>query len=387
MTTRRKKILWLCSWYPGKTEPFNGDFIQRHARAAALHNDIFVIHVIGDNSGSVRNTEEERKNEDGLTEQLIYFPRSTTFLGKIIAQYRLLKLYRNAVRQYIAANGKPDAVHVHIPFKAGLAALWARDKLGIPFIVTEHWGIYNDVLSDNYNSRGKIFRSSVKTVISKASKLISVSRYLAEGINRMVVKKEYTVIENVVDTTLFYPVRKEKGISRFIHVSNMVPLKNAEGIVRAFRLLLEKGNEAELVMVGDTKPDIRKYADSLHFPPGAVVFKGEIAYREVALEMQQADCLVLFSNIENSPCVIGEALCCGLPVITTPVGGIPELVDSSDALIVDVGKEELLAEAMENMIKGYSTYDKNKIAEQARGRFSYSIIGEKMDAVYTSIQA
>ena len=51
-------------------------------------------------------------------------------------------------------------------------------------------------------------------------------------------------------------------------------------------------------------------------------------------EMQQAHSFVLNSNIENAPCVISEALCCGLPVIATRVGGVPEMVDKFNGILV-----------------------------------------------------
>ena len=38
-------VLWLPSWYPNKLSPFDGDFIQRHAKAAALYNDIAIINA------------------------------------------------------------------------------------------------------------------------------------------------------------------------------------------------------------------------------------------------------------------------------------------------------------------------------------------------------
>ena len=41
-------VLWLPSWYPNKLAPFDGDFIQRHAKAAALYNDILVIYAVPD---------------------------------------------------------------------------------------------------------------------------------------------------------------------------------------------------------------------------------------------------------------------------------------------------------------------------------------------------
>src|SRR5262245_35962249 len=97
----KKKILWLCSWYPGKTEPFNGDFIQRHAQAASLYNDIYVVHVTGDTSGLIKTTTTEIKEENGLTEHIVYYKKSGTAWGRFAGHYQLLSLYKNAIREYI----------------------------------------------------------------------------------------------------------------------------------------------------------------------------------------------------------------------------------------------------------------------------------------------
>src|SRR5687767_2768768 len=142
---KRKKILWLCSWYPGKTEPFNGDFIQRHAQAAALYNDIHVIHVTGDTSGQVKKTTTEVHEENGLTEHIVYYRKSVTTWGRFVGHYKLLFLYKDAIRKYLKKNGKPGLVHVHIPITAGVFGLWLKRRSGIPYVLTEHWGIYNEV--------------------------------------------------------------------------------------------------------------------------------------------------------------------------------------------------------------------------------------------------
>ena len=52
-------------------EPFNGDFIQRHAYAAALHNDIYVIHVAGDVTGEAKGIEHVINRAEGLTEHIV----------------------------------------------------------------------------------------------------------------------------------------------------------------------------------------------------------------------------------------------------------------------------------------------------------------------------
>jgi glycosyltransferase involved in cell wall biosynthesis len=381
----RKKILWLCSWYPNKTGPFHGDFIQRHAIAAALYNDICVIHVTGDSSGATVATEHVINNSIGLTEHIIYYKKATSFLGKIISHYRWLTLCRQAVKKYIAKNGKPDVVHVHVPLKAGIAALWIKRKYYIPYAITEHWGIYNDIEVQNYKSKSLAFKKYSKRIVEQACKFVSVSCYLADGVNRLVTKKEYEVIPNVVDTDLFYYTDKKNSSFSFIHVSNMVPLKNAEGILKAFTLLLQQKNDALLIMVGDTDPAIRNIATGLGLTETNLSFRGEVSYQQVAIAMQQSDCLILFSNIENSPCVIGEALCCGLPVIATAVGGIPELVNESNSLLVVPKNETSLAAAMQQMMDKYAEYDRKKIAEDAKSKFSYPVTGKKLDEIYTAI--
>lgn len=383
----RKKILWLCSWYPGAVEPFNGDFIQRHARAAALYNDIYVIHVYGDSSGQIREIKKDIKKAEGLTEHLVYFPRTNSLLGRVKAHFRWLSLFRQAIRKYMVENGKPDLVHVHIPHKAGHLGLWLRSKYKLPFVVSEHWGIYNEVEQLNYAGRPSRFKRFTKTVFEKAARCISVSRYLAEGVNRLVVSKPFTIIHNVTDTSLFFYKKRETMPFRFIHVSNMVPLKNAEGILRAFQLLRQKGADCTLSMLGDTNAAIRNYAVGLGLSHPAVTFSGEVPYQAVAAEMQLAHCLVLYSNIENSPCVIGEALCTGMPVIATSVGGVPELVNENNGILVQPGDDTALAAAMEKMMALYGNFDGKKIAEDAQRIFGYDIIGKQFDEVYTSVSA
>ncbi|MEQ1676234.1 MAG: glycosyltransferase, partial [Chitinophagaceae bacterium] len=244
---------------------------------------------------------------------------------------------------------------------------------------------YNDVEVLNYAGRSSTFKNLTKKVFSSAAVCISVSRFLADGVNRLVVKKEFTIIPNVVDTDLFYYKERTATPFRFIHVSNMVPLKNAEGILRAFKLLLEQGHAAELHMVGDTQPAIRKYAADIGLTETAVYFYGEISYTAVATKIQETHSLIVNSNIENSPCVIGEALCCGLPVIATKVGGVPELADSNNAILIEPGNDAALAASMQQLMKTYQQYDTKKIAENARGKFSYPVIGKQFDAVYSAL--
>jgi glycosyltransferase involved in cell wall biosynthesis len=381
----RKKILWLASWYPNKLAPFDGDFIQRHAKAAALYNDIHLIHVVGDEKGIIKNEKVDLLQSENLFEQIIYFRKSNTTVGRMLAHYRWARHFKNAVKEYIAVHGPPDLVHVHVAMKAGIIALWIKNRYKIPFVITEHWGIYNEVVEDSYISKPRWFKEYTQRIFRESKKLISVSEYLAGGINHLVGVKPYVIIPNAVDTKLFFYNATGTGIFRFIHVSNMVPLKNVGGILRAVKILSDSDTEFELIIVGNTGTAIRKYAEELGVLEKYVSFRGEISYAEVAKEMQQSNALILFSNMENSPCVIAEALCCGLPVITTNVGGIPELVDKENGLQIDPKNDLALANAMEQMIIDYPLYPRKKIAQDAKGRFSYAITGRKIAGVYNCV--
>lgn len=381
----RKRILWLCSWYPDKMEPFNGDFVQRHANAAALYNDIHVIHAAGDITGTEKA--EQVSSKEGLTEHIVYYKRVPGLLGKFINYNRWRAAYRQAIDQYIQKNGKPDLVHVHVPMRAGLFAMRLKKKYGIPYVVTEHWTIYQPQSDVKYAAQKPLFRSVIQWVVKGCSRLLPVSKDLGLRMNEQVAKKEFTVIENVANENYFHYADTIKPGSpfRFIHVSNMTYQKNAEGIIECFADFYQRYPAAELVIAGNMPASIKQLIEKTGLLNKKIFLRGEISYTEVAKEMQEANALLMFSRFENSPCSIIEALCCGLPVIATRVGGIPELINETNGMLVESLDKKGLIAAMGEMITNYTAYNRKKIAEDAAGRFSYPVIGKKLDEVYASL--
>lgn len=381
---QRKKILWLVSWYPNKNDRFDGDFIQRHARAAAIYNDVHVIFVA--DAEIKKAIEEEWNYSSGLTEQIVYFKKKTGILGRLRKQMIWKGLYQRSVKQYISKNGLPDFVHVHVPWKTGLIALWMKRKYGLDFIVSEHWGIYNTVVEGNIYTMLQLAQALIKRIFIKAKKVVSVSKFLSNGIGKITGRNADEIIFNVVDTTLFF--YKEEKYSRFtfLHVSNMVALKNVRGILDSFNQMIKTTKaEVQLILIGNRDDEYVKYADELRLLNVSVFFKGEISYGEVAEEMQRSHCFILNSLMENSPCVIGEALCCGLPIVATNVGGIPELVEESNSKLIQPNDTKALADAMEYIWKNYSIFNQKRIAQKASERFSYFTIAERLNKLYQTV--
>lgn len=374
----RKKILWLVSWYPNRSDKFDGDFIQRHARAAAIKNDIHVIFVKP--VYAEREVEEEWNYVTGLTEQLIYFRRHTGLFGKWKQFSTWQHLFRNAVKNYISKNGLPDCVHVHIPWKAGLIGIWIKKKYHLPYIISEHWGIYDEKVGN------LAFRKMLNKIYDESGALVTVSRYLASAIEKTMNKKTDAVLPNVVDTSLFHVSSEKYSKFTFIHVSNMAPVKNVAGILEAFRLLTgsTSGSDIQLIMIGNRNNEYVKMADAMGLLNISVFFRGEIPYVEVAEEMKRSHCLVLFSNSETFSCVTAEALCSGISVIVPNTGALPELVNENNGILIIPGDIKQLRDAMETVLSGdkKGTQDFSGLASK---QYGYQAVSEAFASLYSAV--
>ncbi len=376
----RKKILWLVSWYPNKLDAFDGDFIQRHARAAAIENDIHVIFV--KDAVLDQAYQEEILHSPGLTEQIIYFKRPKGVFAKIWKQWLWYSYYRKAITHYLRQNGLPYLVHVHVPWKAGIMALWVKLRFKIPYIITEHWTIYNDGNPSTFDKKPLIIKKIYLNIFRNALGITPVSYDLGKRLVHLFNCNLVKVIDNVVEEKWFYYHEHDFKSFRFIHVSSLADQKNIYEIIEVFRHLCQEFKTVELHIVGPAPEKLIKLIKETGLYNRTIFVIGEKSYTEVAKCMQQTHCLLLFSHYENAPCVIGEALCCGLSVISSDVGGISELLDNSNGILVPPNNQKALSEAMKKMIIEYHHFDRRNIASDALSRFSNNTIGRQFANLY-----
>jgi len=385
------RALWLTSWYPNKLDAVNGDFIQRHARAVALFCQVDVIHLEPDKNNVLTNKVEISAETYGnLTETKVLYKLNNDFLvGKLFSFSRYTSLFKKHVRRYISQHGKPDIVHVQVPMKAGIIALWLKRKYDVPYVVTEHWAIYNNKAKDAFHKRNFLFKYYTKKILVNAGAFLPVSSYLGKAIQQMVSVIPYTPIPNVADTNFFNDAGKKdnRNIFRFVHVSTLTYQKNPEGILRVYAKFHKQYPFTELVMIGETGASLARYMKAIGIPQANVSFSGFIPYEQVANALKQSDAMIMFSRFENLPCVIIEALCCGLPVISSDVGGVPEIINESNGLLINNEDEEGLYKAMEHLHSTYDSYDRKAIAKSAQEKFSYATVGTQIKEVYNEIIA
>jgi glycosyltransferase involved in cell wall biosynthesis len=89
--------------------------------------------------------------------------------------------------------------------------------------------------------------------------------------------------------------------------------------------------------------------------------------------------------MENAPCVISEALCCGLPVISSSVAGIPEMVNVENGMLVDSMDEASLTLAMEKAYLENEQWNRMAIAEDAVRKYAQKAVAEVLDLSYRNL--
>ncbi|MBO6305911.1 MAG: glycosyltransferase family 4 protein [Paludibacteraceae bacterium] len=345
------RVLFLTPWYPSEKDVMLGLFVQKHVEAVRAQ---------------------------GCEVRVIF---SQTWRD-MFAQWRALR----------REGWMPDVVQLNVIQKQGLLALWLKKRYGIPFVIVEHWSGY---LPENgqYTRQPAIKRRFAERVAEQASAILPVSNALAKAMQDCGIRNSrWLKIYNVVDDFFFEGVesQKSKAESRktLLHVSCFdEKAKNVKGLLRAAKMLSEKRQDWQLVLVGtgiDYK-DVRAYAESLSFPEGILRWTGELTPREVAEEMSHADAFVLNSNYENAPVVLSESMASGIPVIATRAGGMPEMIADECGILVPPRNDRALTEAMEHMLDHHSEYDRAAI-RQAGKKYSYEAVGKQLKEIYEEVR-
>jgi glycosyltransferase involved in cell wall biosynthesis len=385
---QEKEILWLASWYPNEKNPVSGDFIQRHALAVSKFQRLTVIYM--DQSGWLETStlnKTDIQTSGNLTEIRRYLPFRKTgikMFDRIAYNLRYFFEYKRLLKKKFTENGYPQLIHVHVPMKAGKLALWAKRKWGIPYIISEQASTYIESAPDYFEKRNCYYRHSVRKIFKGAVAVTNVSKTVASIIENKMGIDAIHVIHNTVDEDLFFQTPGSEKKFRFIHVSTMIEQKNIAGLLDTFKILSSRRKDWELRLVGPVSTQLQNRLEALKNDID-LSYSGEIPYRQVAVEMQQASAFVLFSNHENFPCVIVEALACGLPVITSDAGGSGECIDIKNGKVVPVGNQEKLLQALTEMLDQDQFYNKSEIAVNAINRFSYTVIGQQYSSLYDKI--
>ena len=243
----------------------------------------------------------------------------------------------------------PDVVLAYWLYPDGHGAMRAARAAGIPFLAGAR--------GSDLRVRDAVSRRLTQPVVRAARRLLVVS----EDLGRVAVDgygadpQRIRAIPNGCDASLFHPgdrhvARETLGLQQdaeiVLCVGRLVPEKGLRELLHATRRLAKERPQARVVMVGDG-PMQAELAAAMAAEPGLPLqLAGAQAPAEVARWMVAADLVTLPSYSEGHPNVLVEALACGRPVVATPVGGIPEVVDAASGLLVQARDADALAEGL-----------------------------------------
>ncbi len=299
----------------------------------------------------------------------------------------------------VAKRAELDFIHSHYAIPHAMAAYMAREIINIPYVVTLHGSDVHTLGLD------PAYKPVVQHTVEKADAVTAVSEFLKNKAHEdLGIKREIHVIPNFIDTTAFSQVsgirlvvesgcvslRQEEEAFEIcpedkiiLHASNFRPVKRVVELVEIMRTVVDHNPNARLIIAGDgpTRIEVERKIEELKLCNNIHLLGIKSNMQEI---MCSADVFALNSTLEGMPLVLLEAMSCKLPVITTPAGGIPELVrPGKDGIVTKgFGKEEYTEELLK-LLENDS--QRNKLGEAGFARVDEKFTAEKVVPQYEKV--
>ena len=388
-------ILHLLSWFPTPDDPTLGNFCVRMIDALPKECHSVILSVC---DGKAMTKSFEVKEIEGAhhTHVQIYIrPPKINAIRKL----KMLRMYQYGLKYIKKHFFEPDLIHLHVTYPLGQVALLWKKLFGYKYVLTEHWTIYQPQNKDVLV--GKLKKKIVK-IANNAELIMPVSLDLQRCMEGHGVKNRFQVIYNLVNTDMFKlrpcidsflrtdqrrnDMHGSNSKKQMLHISTLRDeAKNFSGILRTIEKLRQQRNDFELHVIHDyDAPEFKAFVKEHHLED-CVLFHGKKTSAEVAEAYQQADFFVLFSNFENLPCVIVEAFASGVPVLSTSVGGIAEILSPERGILIPQGDEDALLNGMNQLLDHSSEYDRKAIRDYAIKTFAAQNIGQQIFEQYKKV--
>lgn len=387
-------VITVTTFFPNASQPQRTVFVKNLVQAMKKHCNVEVIAPlpyvppfgIKPEWRSSRAV-PARENIDGIDVEhprFVVLPK-IGWLSGLTYFLRVLPVLRR-----FKADGKQIVVHVHCAFPDAIGVALASRLLGLSYVVTAHG---SDI---NVYAERPTLRFQIRWALSHAAGIIAVSEALQARIAFLLghTKKRIACIPCAAfDPQIFsLQTRPDAFRSRenlpqgriVLFVGLLVPIKGVEFLVDAWAELRRRKKLREtdrLVLLGngpernalELKTADAKLGDTIQFA-------GTVSQAQVAQWIRTAHLLCLPSRNEGTPNVIIEALACGVPVVASRVGGIPDLIrDGENGLLVPPADSPALADAIESALD--REWNAEAIAESVAGRTWQTISRQNIEFI------
>ena len=355
----RLRVALVTSQFPTPSEPERGIFTLQMAIRMAAHCDLTVVcplpwfpavPIFRSVRSWYRFAEVPyTRVQEGvrvIAPKYPLVPRlSERFHGRLMAAR-----IRRVLTRLMRTEGI-DLINSHWLYPDSVAVHLATRSAPVPHIATGLGCDVNEFIDD------PAIGPQILDMLAASQGITVVANSLRSRlITRGVAADRITTIPNGVNTSLFrlrdqQEVRRDLGLTDdseyVLYVGRFGEEKAVGTLVEAMAAVVTTRRRAELLLVGDgpLRRNLAKQARTLHIAD-RVRFIGQQDHRLVADWMAAADCFCLPSTREGCPNVVLEALACGLPVVASDVGGIPDMVSLNSGVLVDPRSPAVLAAAL-----------------------------------------
>jgi colanic acid/amylovoran biosynthesis glycosyltransferase len=299
-----------------------------------------------------------------------------------------LRLYQAIyVGMRMQQNGL-GSLHAHFAGMAARTAFWIRQFFGIPFSFTAH---ANDIFAP------RDFVVSLAKLMETAAAIVTVSDFAVNDLKTRFPQSATKVhrIYNGVDLSRFHPTDFGSGTPAIISIGRLIEKKGFADLIKACALLTSRGRGfvCEIIGEGPLEETLRAQIASAGLEP-CVRLAGPQTQAQVALRLAHATIFVLpctreaDGGMDNLPTVIMEAMAAGLPVISTPLAGVPEMVAHEvNGELVPERDPAAICAAMERLISDPERARRlgDRGREIAREKFSIETSAQALGRLFENI--
>ena len=312
----------------------------------------------------VRRAGKKGKLSTEIVATLDEWGRRTDFLRLYQAVYVGLRLRQIGI----------DCVHAHFAGMAARTAFWVNKFFSITFSFTAH---ANDIFSPRQ------FEIGLDKLVDTARAIVTETDYAARFLRDRFSHRADRVhrIYNGLDLSEFTRADFSSNPPLIIAVGRLIPKKGFGDLIRACATLAERGKSfhCEIIGEGPLENALRLQIDQLRLQDN-VVLAGAKPQTQLRGRLAAANVFVLPSVIDpdggmdNLPTVIMEAMATGLPVVSTSIGGIPEMViENETGFLLQPSDAAGMADAIEKIINDRSLSHKLGHCGYERARALFSI--------------
>ena len=371
------------SWYPTDTQPLNGIFIEKHVRAISTFREVVVMYVTGDQK---QNVEEKAVSDSYTRYTYCYAESGSRGFNQLKYIWSQIRAYRYIVSKY----GRPDSLHLHVVFPAGIFVYLLLLCWDIPLIITEHWTGYMDE-DGRYMRLPSLARYITRNLFKKSKKISVVSAYFKQILVRLQLaddSKIMTVYNTLNIPKSEYTDENGKALSA-LYVGNLIDeQKNISVLINAVEIVAREHPSFSLTLVGGgTEIDkFKKMSEEKGLLDKNIFFKGYIANDKLEEIYQAHSFFILTSNFETFNIAAAEAMLLGLPVVSSRCGGPTEFVNEHTGIWIEKNTARDTATAILKMISERDKFNSHDIALETRNKFSDANILIQLRELYSYLQ-